>query len=290
MKKDRRAPERREHDGARVERIIALTQEVCLERLNEEVARLCRALTEALARAHPQAFARGKAEVWACGVIYALARVNELFYRDHPPRVSAGDLCRALDVPCSTGANKARWICEAMDGLSDPAWSLPEPPPVEHEPLELLAALLGAAPAGERSSTDKPLLLIKLRQLRSRPAVWRRFVVDRCSSLAQLHRIVQIVMGRKRDPRHRFRVPGARGPALDHEARSPIGFVLKNTGDRLRYCCDGADSELVLEDVLPPDRVPRHPCCLDGRGGAGGRFDPEGPNRLLAALREPEEA
>jgi hypothetical protein len=106
--------------------IVALTDAFCREHLNEEYATLCRELAAALARKRPSPLARGKAEIWACGVAYALGTVNFLFDKSQDPHMRADELCAAFGVNQSSGANKAKLIRDTFDMVRfDPAWCLP---------------------------------------------------------------------------------------------------------------------------------------------------------------------
>ena len=59
--------------------ITHLTDAVCRDHVDEEFAMLCRKLAAALARKQPSPLARGKKEVWACAIVYALgARAEQV--------------------------------------------------------------------------------------------------------------------------------------------------------------------------------------------------------------------
>jgi hypothetical protein len=106
--------------------IIAVTNEFCEEHLNEEYAALARQLTAALCRRRSSPLSRGKANSWACGIIYALGFVNFLFDKSHEPYMSATELCEGFGISKSTGANKSREIRKLMDMVQfDPNWCLP---------------------------------------------------------------------------------------------------------------------------------------------------------------------
>jgi len=108
------------------ESIVALTDEFCKAHLNEEYAQLARQLTAALCRKRPSPLARGKANSWACGIVYALGFVNFLFDKSSDPYLSAADLCEEFGVSKSTGSNKSSQIRELMDMVQfDPNWCLP---------------------------------------------------------------------------------------------------------------------------------------------------------------------
>ncbi len=106
--------------------ITSLTDAFCREHLTDEYATLCRQLTAALARKRPSPLARGKTEIWACAVVYALGTVNFLFDKSQTPHLRADELCQRFGVGQSSGANKAKVIRDLFDmGQMDPNWCLP---------------------------------------------------------------------------------------------------------------------------------------------------------------------
>ena len=54
---------------SRFKAIITLTDAFCKRYLNEEYVKMCRRLAMALARKRPTPITRGRAEVWACGIV-----------------------------------------------------------------------------------------------------------------------------------------------------------------------------------------------------------------------------
>src|SRR6266481_6031014 len=63
------------------EKIVGLIDSVCDKHLNSEDRDLARAMTAALCRKRPSPLASGQPRTWACGIVYALGRVN---LRDMP--------------------------------------------------------------------------------------------------------------------------------------------------------------------------------------------------------------
>ena len=59
--------------------IVALTDAVCGEHLDEEYAELARKMAAALARKRPSPLERGRKDVWAAAIVYSLGNVNFLF-------------------------------------------------------------------------------------------------------------------------------------------------------------------------------------------------------------------
>jgi Domain of unknown function (DUF6398) len=106
--------------------ITRLTDAVCRDHLDDEYAQLCRQLAAALARKRPSPMARGKPEIWACAIVYALGTVNFLFDKTQTPHLRADELCGLFGVSQSSAANKARLIRDMFDmGQADPRWYRP---------------------------------------------------------------------------------------------------------------------------------------------------------------------
>lgn len=90
--------------------IVGLTDTFCAEHLTAEYADMSRQLAAALSRKRPSPLLRGKAQTWACGIVYALGSVNFLSDRASEPYMRMEDLCARMGVSKSTGANKAAEI------------------------------------------------------------------------------------------------------------------------------------------------------------------------------------
>lgn len=108
------------------EAIVAMTDSFCTQYLNDEYAGLCRQLAAALARKRPSPLARGRPDMWACGIVYALGSVNFLFDESQVPHMRADELCAAFGINKNSGANKGRMIRDLF-GMTpfDPDWCLP---------------------------------------------------------------------------------------------------------------------------------------------------------------------
>jgi hypothetical protein len=106
--------------------IVKLTDDVCNRYLNEEYASLARRLAAALGRKRPSPILRGKPEIWACGIVYALGTVNFLFDKSQEPHIRADELCAVFGVSQSSGSNKAKGIRDTFNMFQmDPNWCLP---------------------------------------------------------------------------------------------------------------------------------------------------------------------
>ena len=110
----------------RFEAIVAITDAVCREHLNEEFAQLARQATAALCRKRPSPLQTGRANSWACGIVYALGFVNFMFDKSQAYYISATDLSAAFGVSASTGSARSRVVRDALGMYQmDPNWCLP---------------------------------------------------------------------------------------------------------------------------------------------------------------------
>ena len=108
------------------EEITALTNQFSKEHLNEEYAELCRKLAAALARKRPSPLVRGKPEVWAAGIVHALATINFLFDRSQKPYVPSTAIAEYFGVGASTSAAKSAEIRKMFKmGRFDHEWLTP---------------------------------------------------------------------------------------------------------------------------------------------------------------------
>ncbi len=108
------------------ESIVQLTDKICRDHLDQEYAELARKLAGALARKRPSPLMSGGVEAWACGIIYALGKINFLFDKTQTPHLRADELCSLFGVASSTGAGKAKRIMDMFKmGLMDPRWYRP---------------------------------------------------------------------------------------------------------------------------------------------------------------------
>ncbi len=110
----------------RYDEIVALTDALCKEHLNDEYAQVCREMAAALARKRPSPLSGGKANSWACGIAYTVGSVNFLFDKSQTPHMRADELCTWFRLSKSTGGNKSNQIKQILKiGILDPQWTLP---------------------------------------------------------------------------------------------------------------------------------------------------------------------
>jgi hypothetical protein len=119
-------------------------------------------------------------------------------------------------------------------------------------------------------------LRIELKHLK--PAIWRRVLVPETATLAQLHRILQIVMGWTDSHLHEFTIGNTRygipnrewpddNPAVN-EKRVILAQVLDASVKRLNYAYDfgdGWEHSVRVEKRHPAGDLPGHPVCTEGK-------------------------
>jgi hypothetical protein len=109
-----------------LERIVAMTDQFCREKLNDEYTILCRRLAEKLARKRPSPLLGGKPETWACGIIRTIGWVNFLDDSKNKPHMKLPAIDKAFGVGESTGQGKSKAIRTMLRiGQFDHHWMLP---------------------------------------------------------------------------------------------------------------------------------------------------------------------
>ncbi len=157
-----------------------------------------------------------------------------------------------------------------------------------------------AKPSAAKSLRSIYQLKVTLNYIR--PPIWRRFLIASTDSLADLHLVVQIVMGWTdshlhefvKDGEQRYGVPDEDFPSDIHdESEFRIEQVLKQEKDKLIYTYDfgdGWDHAIVLEKILPFETQTKLPLCLKGSRACppediGG---PPGYEMFLEAIADPD--
>ena len=107
--------------------IANMTNQFCEERLDDGYAEICQHVAGKLARKRDNKVTRGKKEIWAAGIIYAVGQMNFLFDKSFEPYQSADDICQYFGTSKSTTSQKAKLIRDlvGMDDYWDPEYSTP---------------------------------------------------------------------------------------------------------------------------------------------------------------------
>jgi hypothetical protein len=106
--------------------IVAITDQFCKARLNEDYRDLCREMAVIVCR-EGLPVSSGKAAGWATGIVYSVTWVNFVGDPANPHHVKTEDMAAGLGVSPATLHSKAKVI---RDGLGlrrlDPRWTVGE--------------------------------------------------------------------------------------------------------------------------------------------------------------------
>ena len=187
------------------EAITALTDAFCKRHLNEEYATMCRRLAVALARKRPTLLARGRKEVWACGIVRTIGWANVLDDPRQSPYMKLIDIDPEFGVAGSTGQGKSLAIRRILGiGRLNRNWTLPSRLGVnplvwmvevngmlvdireesrERQEAAFQKGLIPYIPPSRRPDNDhgrqnRQTARDSTARLRRRRAVWRRFGVS----------------------------------------------------------------------------------------------------------------
>ncbi len=94
----------------REKQLLELTGAFCAEKLNDDYFQLCEKLIKKLGRKRDVPFQRGKLEIWAAAVVYAIGSINFLFDNSFEPYLSAGQISEYFGTKNSSVSNKASQI------------------------------------------------------------------------------------------------------------------------------------------------------------------------------------
>ncbi len=94
----------------REEKLLEITRAFCGEKLDDDYLQLCEKLIKKLGRKRDVPFQRGKLEIWAAAVIYAIGSINFLFDKSFEPYITPDQISEYFGTKNSTVSNKAREI------------------------------------------------------------------------------------------------------------------------------------------------------------------------------------
>jgi tetratricopeptide (TPR) repeat protein len=90
--------------------LLMMVKNFTIEHINEEYEELCVNMVKKLGRKHDVPFKRGKLEIWASAVVYAIGQINFLFDKSFEPYLTPDDICNYFNTKKSTVSDKARKI------------------------------------------------------------------------------------------------------------------------------------------------------------------------------------
>ena len=99
----------------REKKLLKLTSSCCEKKLDDDYRQLCEKLIRKMGRKIDVPFQRGKLEIWAAAVVYALGKINFLFDKSFDPFMKAEAISEYFGTKNSTVSNKARLIQDMFD-------------------------------------------------------------------------------------------------------------------------------------------------------------------------------
>lgn len=148
--------------------------------------------------------------------------------------------------------------------------------------------------------TTERIHQIKITLLGTKPPIWRRVQVPADIKLADLHIVIQIVMGWYGEHLYEFTINQENygdldmlGGETEDDSQFSLGELIKKEKARFRYEYDFGDDwehELVVEKILPAEPGVHYPRCLTGKRACppedcGGVWSYAG---LLEAIADPK--
>lgn len=104
-----------------------LVETFCAKYIDDEHLGYARNILDAIMEEPDLSISRGKPEIWAAAIVYAMARLNFLFDPEAEHFLRPDTICDFFGTKKSTVGNKATMIEEACDiCMGDPGFSRPE--------------------------------------------------------------------------------------------------------------------------------------------------------------------
>ena len=104
----------KEHNTA-ADQIRTQVTDYCKKQLDQEYGDVCKLLFQDLLKDNSDIFKRGKADIWAAGIVWAVGSINFLGDKSFEPYATLADVCQYFNVNTSTVGQKASKIRELLD-------------------------------------------------------------------------------------------------------------------------------------------------------------------------------
>ncbi len=94
----------------RENKLIEMTKDFCAQKLDNDYSDLCAKLIKKLGRKREVPLQKGKVEIWAAAVVYAIGSINFLFDKSFKPYMTAKMISEYFGTKNSSVSNKAKQI------------------------------------------------------------------------------------------------------------------------------------------------------------------------------------
>jgi hypothetical protein len=101
--------------SARYMEVAEIIEQFCDEKLNAEYKEICLRALQKLCRKRPSPLIKGRANIWACGIVYAIGSINFLFYKCQTINMAATDLAKWFGLSKNTAGSKAAEIKKLLN-------------------------------------------------------------------------------------------------------------------------------------------------------------------------------
>jgi hypothetical protein len=101
--------------SARYMEIAEIIEKFCEEKLNAEYKDICLQALAKLCSKRPSPLESGRANTWACGIVYAIGANNFIFDKSQPINMTAGDISGWFGIAKSTAGNKSAEITNLLN-------------------------------------------------------------------------------------------------------------------------------------------------------------------------------
>ena len=100
---------------SKTDKIQELFRDYCKSHLDDEYLRLCNKLFDDLLAGDQEIFKRGKENIWAAALVWAIGSVNFLGDKSFDPYASLSDVCEYFSANTSSVGQKASMIRNFLD-------------------------------------------------------------------------------------------------------------------------------------------------------------------------------
>lgn len=128
----------------RVDELIKMTNEFCVNYIDEEYAGLCKKMIEKLGRKRSvKPLATGRLNIWAAAVVYTIATNNFLFDKSFKPYIPSSTIHEYFDTKQSTVSAKSALIRQTLklSARFDPEYSTEKT--IENNPFLMIQNMNG---------------------------------------------------------------------------------------------------------------------------------------------------
>ena len=101
--------------AAKYAEIAEIIEKFCDEKLNDEYKELCLKALAKLCRKRPSPVISGRANTWACGIVYAIGSNNFIFDKSQPIHMKSADIVGWFGISKSTASGKVSDINRVLN-------------------------------------------------------------------------------------------------------------------------------------------------------------------------------